>query len=177
MEKQSAVITQSEKERPPIRLLRGSGLCDRIQELSNSIAGRAFELFNGRTRADGHNLEDRFKAKLESLHPVHLDVAESGDSVTVGVEAPGFKPKELEVSLEPHRLTISGRRETSEDYREQCLKAYVQRLVGDEIYRAIDLPAAVDTSKVTATLKDGVLKLWMPKAATAQKVLVKEKAA
>ena len=53
----------------------------------------------------------------------------------------------------------------------------MQRLVGDEIYRDIDLPAAVDTSKVTATVKDGVLKLWMPKAATAQKVLVKEKAA
>jgi len=177
MEKQSAVITQSETEPPPVKLPRGRGLCGRIQELSNSIARRAFELFNGRGRSDGHNLEDRFKAELESLHPVHLDVAESGDSVTVGVEAPGFKAKELEVGLEPHRLTISGRRETSEHYREQCLEAYVQRLVGDEIYRAIDLPAAIDTSKVTATVKDGVLKLWMPKAATAQKVLVKEKAA
>ncbi len=41
----------------------------------------------------------------------------------------------------------------------------------------IDLPAEVDTGKVTATLKDGVLELEMRKAAPAKKVKIEPKAA
>jgi len=172
-EKPPTVIRPSEKEGAPPKLLPGSDLFNRIQDLSNSIARRAFEIFEDRGRALGRDLEDWLHAEAEFLHPVHLDIAESADAVTVRAEVPGFSAKELEVGVEPHRLTISGKRETSEEhsskktiYSEQCSK---------QIYRAIDLPAEVDTSKVTATLKNGVLELSMPKATKAQKVRIHEK--
>jgi HSP20 family protein len=172
-EKQPTVIRPSEKEGEPAKLLRGSDLFDRIRDLSNSIAHRAFEIFEDRGRALGRDLEDWLRAESEILHPVHLDIAETADAVTVRAEVPGFSAKELEVGVEPHRLTISGKRETSDEhtsettiYREQC---------SNQIYRAIDLPVDVDTSKVTATLKNGVLELLMPKTAKAQKVQIQEK--
>ena len=175
MKKQSVAVMQRAKEAAPMKLLPGSDLLDRIQDLSNSIARRAFEIFEDRGRAFGHDLEDWLRAESEFLHPMHLDIAESDDAVTVRAEVPGFSAKELEVGVEPHRLTISGKREASEDrtskktiYSEQC---------SNQIFRAIDLPAEVDSSKVTATLKDGVLELSMPKAAKAQKVRVEEKPA
>jgi len=174
MEKQSA-ITQQGKEAVPVKSLPGSDLFERVRELSNAVARRAFELFDGHGRTDGHDLEDWFRAESELLHPVHLDLAESADAFTVHAEVPGFSAKELQVGVEPHRLTISGKRESSEEhtskktiYKEQC---------SNQIYRAIDLPAEVDTSKVTATLKNGVLELSMPKAAKAEKVQIAEKAA
>ncbi len=170
--KQPTVIRPSEKEGTPPKLLPASDLFDRIQDLSNSIARRAFEIFENRGRALGRDLEDWLRAESEFLHPVHLDIAESPDAVTVRAEVPGFSAKELEVGVEPHRLTISGKRETSKEhtskktiYKEQC---------SNQIYRATDLPAEVDTSKVTATLKNGMLELSMPKAAKAQKVRVHE---
>jgi HSP20 family protein len=175
VKEQSVVITQPEKKAAPMKLLPGSDLFDRIQELSNSIARRAFEIFESRGRALGHDLENWLRAESEFLHPVHLAIAESDDALTVRAEVPGFSAKELEVGVEPHRLTINGKREASEEhtgkktiYTEQCSK---------QIFRAIDLPAEVDTSKVTATLKDGVLELLMPKATKAQKVRVEEKPA
>jgi HSP20 family molecular chaperone IbpA len=126
MEKRSA-IAQPEKEAAPVRLLQGSDFFDRVRELSNAIARRAFELFDGRRRADGHDPGDWFRAESEFLHPLHLDLAESGDAFTVRAEVPGFSAKELEVGVEPHRFTISGKRETSEEntskktiYTEQC---------------------------------------------------------
>jgi len=77
--------------------------------------------------------------------------------------------------VEPHRLTISGKREVNEErkskatiYSEHCR---------NQIFRTIELPAEVDSSKVTATLKDGVLELSMPKAAKARRVQVEEKPA
>ena len=173
MKNQSVAITQPAKEAAPMKLLPSSDLGDRIQDLFNSITRRAFEIFDGRGRADGHDLEDWLRAESELLHPVHLDIAESDDALSVHAEVPGFSAKELEVSVEPHRLTISGKRETSKErtskktiYAEQC---------SSQMFRAINLPTEVDSSKVAATLKDGVLELVMPKAVKAQNVRVEEK--
>jgi HSP20 family molecular chaperone IbpA len=141
-----------------------------MQETYNAIARRAFEAFEGRGRADGRDWEDWFKAETELLHPLHLDIAESDQAVTVHAEVPGFAAKDLEVSLEPHRLTISGKRETSAERKGQ--KTVYTEHCSDQIFRSIDLPADVDSSKVTANLKDGVLKLMMPKVAKAHKVPV-----
>jgi len=47
----------------------------------------------------------------------------------------------------------------------------------NQVFRAFDVPAEFDTSKATATLKDGVLELSIAKAAKAQKAPVEEKAA
>jgi HSP20 family protein len=175
MNKQSQSTTPPVKEAMPMKLLPGSDLFDRIQDMSNSIARRAFEIFEDRGRAFGHDLEDWLRAESEFLHPIHLDIAESDDAVTVRAEVPGFTAKELEVGVEPHRLTISGKRETDQD-RASKKTIYTEHCV-NQIFRSIDLPAEVDSSKVTATLKDGVLELSMPKAAKAHKVHVEEKRA
>ena len=174
MENQSA-ITQQEKEAVPVKSLPGSDLFERVRELSNAVAHRAFELFNGRGRTDGHDLEDWLRAESELLHPVHVDLADSADAFTVHAEVPGFSAKDLEVGVEPQRLTISGKRASSKEhtgtktiYKEQC---------STQIYRAIDLPAEVDASKVMATLKNGGLELTLPKAAKAIKVQIEQKAA
>jgi HSP20 family molecular chaperone IbpA len=172
METQSA-IAQPENEAVPIKSLPGSDLFERVHELSNAVARRAFELFDGRGRTDGHDLEDWFRAESEFLHPVHLDLAESADTFTVRAEVPGFSANELDVGVEPHRLTISGKRESSEEHTSE--KTIYKELCSNQIYRAVELPADVDTSKVTATLKNGVLELSMPKAAKAQKVEIEQK--
>ena len=175
MQKQQIAITQPEKQAAPMKLLPGSDLVDRIQELSNSIARRAFEIFECRGRALGHDLEDWLRAESEFLHPVHLDITESDEALTVRAEVPGFNAKELAVGVEPHRLTISGKRETSVEHASK--KTIYTERCSNQIFRAINLPKEVDSSKVTATLKDGVLELSMPKAAKAQKVPIEEKPA
>ena len=175
MKNQSSAITQPAKEATPMKLLPASNLFDRIQDLSNSIARRAFEIFEDRGRAFGHDLEDWLRAESEFLHPIHLDIAESDDAVTVRAEVPGFSAKELEVGVEPHRLTISGKREAKEERTSK--KTIYSEHCRNQIFRAIELPAEVDSSKVTATLKDGVLELSMPKVTKTQKVRVEEKPA
>ena len=170
MKNHSAVVMQPEKVAAPVKVLPGSALLDHIHDVSSSIARRAFEIFEERGRAFGHDLEDWLQAESELLHPIHLDMAESPDAVTVRAEVPGFSAKELEVGVEPHRLTISGSRETSEGHGGK--KTLYAEHCGNHIFRAIDLPAEVDSSKVKATLKDGVLELSMPKIARGRKIRV-----
>jgi HSP20 family protein len=167
MTKQTATMMQPAKQAEPMKLLPASNLFDRIEDLSNSIARRAFEIFDGRGRAHGSDLEDWLRAESEMLHPIHLDIAQTDYDYTVHLEVPGFTANDLEVGVEPHRLTISGKREVSQE-RASKKTIYTEHCV-NQIFRTIDLPADVDSSKVTATLQDGVLELSMPKVAKEKK--------
>ena len=136
MKKQSVAVMQPAKEAAPMKLLPGSDLFDRIQDMSNSIARRAFEIFEDRGRAFGHDLEDWLRAESEFLHPIHLDIAESDDAVTVRAEVPGFSAKELEVGVEPYRLTISGKREANEE--RQSKKTIYAEHCRNQVFRTVD---------------------------------------
>jgi len=153
----------------PLKFVPAADLFDRVQKLHDSVARRAFEIFESRGRAFGRNLEDWLEAESELLHPVHVDVAESDDGLTIRAEVPAsFRAENLMIGAEARRLTIAGKREEVEArgnektiYRESC---------SDQILRVIELPAEVVTAKAVATLRDGVLELKMPKAAPAKKV-------
>jgi len=168
MSHKSAAAVQPVRDGASVRALPPSELFERMQETYNAIARRAFEAFEGRGRADGHDLEDWLRAESELLHPLHLDVAETDQAVTVRAEVPGFGAKDLEVSVQPHRLIIMGKRATREE-RKTKKTLYSEHCSG-QIFRSIHLPADVDSSKLTATLKDGVLELAMPKVEKANKV-------
>ena len=73
----------------PVKQSATGDVFDRIQQTYDSIARRAFEIFDNNGRWLGHDLEDWFRAESELLHPVHLEIAESDDNLTVRAEVPG----------------------------------------------------------------------------------------
>ncbi|MEJ2007938.1 MAG: Hsp20/alpha crystallin family protein [Acidobacteriota bacterium] len=91
-------------------------------------------------------------------------------------EVPGFKAEELEVSVEPYRLTITGKREAKKEEHKKGKTVYSERRA-ENLMRVIELPVEVDTAKVSATLKDGLLEFAMPKAVPARKIAIEKKAA
>ncbi len=58
----------------------------------------------------------------------------------------GFSEKEIEVSVEPSRLTISGKRETETKSRKQGKTVYSE-FCSDQILRVVDLPGSVDAEE------------------------------
>ncbi len=151
-------------------------LADRIHETSRAIMQKAYEIFERNGHQVGHDLDDWFKAEMDLLHPVHVQVAEVGDKVEVQAEVPGFNENEIEVSVEPGRLTIVGRRETNTKKEKKGKTVYAESC-SNQILRIVDLPVSVDAGKATATLKNGVLQLTMPKAAKAREIQITPKAA
>ena len=159
----------------PLKLVPQADVFKRAEQLYEKIARRAFEIFEGKGGIFGHDLEDWFRAESEFLHPVHINVAESEREIAVRAEVPGFASKELEVSVEPRRLTITGKRETKQERKDK--KTVYTECSCDQILRVIDLPAPVEAEKAAATLKGGVLELTLPKAAPAKRVEIKAKEA
>ncbi|MFZ0879076.1 MAG: Hsp20 family protein [Candidatus Acidiferrales bacterium] len=158
------------------KLVEPQTLFDRINRIHENIARRAFEIFESEGGLFGRELDQWFKAEAELLHPVHMTMTETDGALTVQAEVPGFNASELEVSIEPRRLTISGKKETTKEeqkkgkviYKEQC---------SSELLRIIDLPMEVDATKTTAMLKNGVLELNVPKGNAAKSARIDVKAA
>ena len=172
MPEQTKAVEPAKKTAPPasLRLVPMGDIFDRMEKLTNEIRRRAFEIFDGNGKTWGHDLADWFQAESELLHPVHVDISEKGNDITVRAEVPGFTEKDLEVSVEGRRLTITGKRESKEERKEKNV-VYTDRC-SDHILRVIDLPGEVSSEKVEATLKNGMLELKLPKAAPAKKIAI-----
>ncbi len=133
-----------------------------MHDLRDCIARRAFEIFEGRRNRIGLELADWLQAEMEFLDPAYIAISESPKSLTVRADVPGFKEKDLEIEVEPRRVTIAGKRVTQNG--SDTLKRIYAETYSDVILRVIDLPTAVDPAKVKSTVKDGVLELDLPKA-------------
>jgi len=163
MPEKSASAVQTATSRPPVKSARIEGSLERMEHLNDAIARRAFELYENEGRIDGHNLRHWLEAEQEILHPVHMKLEESDAEFVVRAELPGFTASDIEVSVEPRRVIITGKRESGEEDR-RADSVYVEQC-SDEICRTLDLPVDVNVLKVTAMLKDGVLSVQLPKAA------------
>jgi HSP20 family molecular chaperone IbpA len=62
-------------------------------------------------KAPGHDIDDWLCAESELLCPVLVEMEESEEQLTLRAQMPGFKAEEIEMSVEPHRVLISGRKE------------------------------------------------------------------
>lgn len=175
MNPQAAPALQPTKGPVSVRQSTTGNVFDQIQETYDSIARRAFEIFDNNGRWLGRELDDWFRAESELLHPVHLELAESDDNLTVRAEVPGFSAKEIEINVEPRRLTIAGKHQAHEESKKG--KTIYSERCANEILRVVELPAEVDSSKVNAILRDGVLNIELPKAAHAKTVRIEPKAA
>jgi HSP20 family molecular chaperone IbpA len=147
---------------------------ERFRQVFDSIEKRAFEIFNNNGRWFGNDLSDWLQAESEILHPLHLEIAETEDALTVRAEVPGFTAKELEIQVEGNRLTISGKHESKEETKKG--KTIYSERCANEILRSVELPSDVDGTKVSATLKDGLLNIELPKAPRAKSVRIEPKA-
>ena len=172
---ETSVAVQRTEEKP-VTITPIDSLMERIDKMSQAITQRAYEIFEKNGRNFGHDLEDWFKAETDLLHPVHVNITDAGENLEVKAEVPGFSEKEIEVSIEPGRLTIAGKRET-ETKKEEKGKTVYSESCSNQILRIVDLPASVDAEKTTATLKNGVLQLTMPKTAKAKTIEIKPRAA
>jgi len=102
-----------------------------------------------------------------------VDIFETDTGITLLADMPGVKAKDLDIDLQKSVLTIKGDVPSPEGpsetdvFREYNTGSYIRQFA---------LSDAIDQSKIDAELKDGVLKLVMPKAekAVPRKIAVKK---
>jgi HSP20 family protein len=94
------------------------------------------------------------------------DIHETADAVLLDLEIPGVAKDDIDVSVEDGVLKVSGERTFKRDVEKETYQR-VERFYG-KFSRSFRLPRHIDTGKVKASFKDGVLSLELPKAAEAR---------
>jgi HSP20 family protein len=102
-----------------------------------------------------------------------LDVAETKNDLVIKAEVPGMEPKDIDISLSNGILTIKGEKKQEREEKEEDYHL-VERSYGS-FTRSIQLPREIQSDKISASYKNGVLKITLPKSEEAKKKEIKIK--
>jgi HSP20 family protein len=90
--------------------------------------------------------------------------------VIVKAEVPGMDAKDIQLSLQGEMLTVRGEKKQEKEEKDERYHR-VERSYGS-FMRSIRLPVAVDASKVTATFKNGLLTVTLPKTPASKGTMI-----
>ena len=96
-----------------------------------------------------------------------VDVVESPEDYKFSIEIPGVEQKDIDIELAENTLTISGekRSESKQEGKDNVVRE--ERSYG-KFRRTFSLPFEVDADRVSATFKNGVLHVALPKSEKVQ---------
>jgi HSP20 family molecular chaperone IbpA len=117
-------------------------------------------------------VEQAERTRERQVFSPRADVYETGEEIVVMADMPGVREDSVDITLEKNVLTIQGKVEAPS--REGFQRAYGEFEDGD-YERSFALSEGVDRNSIKATVKDGVLRLALPKAkeVAARKIPVK----
>ncbi len=102
-----------------------------------------------------------FRSTCDCDFTPRIDIVDGKDSVNINVELPGMKKDGIQVTVDENILTISGERK---DEHEEKDKNYIrcERSYGS-FSRSFTLPDDVNSEKIKADYKDGILTVNLAK--------------
>lgn len=114
------------------------------------------------------------RTRARKAYVPRADIFETGNEVIVIADMPGVDEKSVDITLEKNVLSINGYVEGTQP--ENYSLAYAEYEVGD-YFRRFTLSDEVDQDNIQATVRNGVLRLHLPKAGPAQARKIAVKAA
>ncbi len=116
---------------------------------------RAFDRFFGRDP-----WEDREDLSSTGWNP-NVDISETKDEFVVSAELPGMKKNDIHVTFTNGVLKIEGERKKETEEKDTNYHR-VERTFG-KFCRTFQLPTMVESGKISADFKDGILIIHLPK--------------
>jgi HSP20 family protein len=93
----------------------------------------------------------------------HVELGETAKAIRVTAELPGLDEKDVDISLEDGALTLRGEKRSEVEDQD---RGYSERSYG-RFERRIGLPKGIDRDSVSATFKNGLLTVTLPKTEAA----------
>lgn len=125
---------------------------DGFESLENEISN----FFSPMFKREGSNV-----GLLESEWSPSIDVYDSDNELLVKADIPGLKKEDIDVSIHDNVLTIKGEKKRKNEVNKK--NYYRSERFYGSFNRSVELGSEVQTDKVNATYKDGVLELKLPK--------------
>lgn len=95
-----------------------------------------------------------------------LDLTETDDAYRLEMDLPGLHKRDITLQTENHHLQVRGKRREASPHDDED-RIHSERHFGS-FYRSVQMPDAVDESRITAHLEHGVLTVELPKSEASQ---------
>lgn len=111
----------------------------------------------------GNDIEE----ELQNIRVPQMNVIDHDKEILMRIEVPGVEKKDIDISVTDNTLSIKGstKREVSEE-KGDYFRCEISQ---GNFSRSMTLPSGVDSSKISASLKDGVLEVTLPKTEDVQR--------
>ena len=133
---------------------------DRMFDAMGLLRSRFDNIFNEFDRTAGYGP----RWSVTTSYP-RTNLYDKGDIFELVAEVPGLSSTDLDVKIQGNYLEISGKREVKPP---EGYKAHRSERGSATFTRSLTLPSDVDSAKVSAKLKDGILVLTLPKSEVAK---------
>lgn len=90
-----------------------------------------------------------------------VDVFQNRESVIIKSTIAGVEPEDIDITFDNDMITIRGSRQMDKSVKEEDY--FYQECYWGSFSRSIILPVEVDSDKIEATIKNGVLTIVLPK--------------
>jgi len=141
---------------------------EEIAKRFEGVQQRAFDLFDKRGRALGHELEDWLKAEQEVFGWPAAELAEKNGVYEMQVALPGFEEKDVEVTATPTEVVVHAA--TKEEKKTQKGAVLWTEFGSDDVYRSFKVPNPISVVNVTANLENGILRINAPQTARPKEI-------
>ena len=110
-----------------------------------------------------NELEDIFEdfGNRHLWHDLAADVYEDNGNIVVEMHVPGIKLEDITIEVDENVLRVAGHRQEAEEKKDKNF--YRKEIRRGSFERVISLPAAVDSAHANAEIKNGTLKVTLPK--------------
>lgn len=120
----------------------------------------------------GHAIEDKSKKgkELAHRHPFRAAVAdcyETENAVVACFELPGTSKDDIELNITNDFVEVKVQKKFEKEQEDKGTYSYESR--SSQFFRRLPLPSNVDADKATASYKNGMLKVEVPKKEKAEK--------
>jgi HSP20 family protein len=137
------------------------------EEIMARIRQRAFDLFGRRGFRVGRALDDWVMAEREVCWPAG-ELAERDKDFVLSVALAGFEPADIAVTATPRELIVHAQTKAERAVEPKKEEGEIRwsEFRSNDVYRRVELPMDINVEKVSASLKNGLLKIIAAKAGT-----------
>lgn len=145
----------------------GAPVLQEIEELFDKIRQKAFEIFQTKGAADGHDVDDWLQAEREFLCCPASEFIEKDKEFQISVAVPGFDTKDLQVTAIPDAIIVKGQAQSRQEKEQEAVR--FSEMSQKQLFRRFALPETIDVNSVSARLDKGLLYIGAKKTGVSSK--------
>jgi len=149
-----------------VSIRKTESLMEQIEKMHQRIMDRAFDIFRGDGEIPGRDLENWLKAERELVWKPALELTEKDGEFRVNVAVPGADAKDLQIEVTSEDLLIKA--EFNHEHKEEKGEIHTCEFQSGRLFRSVRFPKPIDTEKVKAELKNGMLTITAAVAESAK---------